>query len=207
LILSLWFIYHQFPYKGAQGSVIAIITLTIPSIGLSLWGKPGLLPTSNLSRVLFRFVAPAAVTISLVGQAVFLFFLKQSGTAEYAQLSLTYFLTIAGLVLVIFLRPPLRFQRFLQPRKKVSPEPLDWKPTLLAMASLIAFLIMLKIPLAQKSFLIAPLNQSADYVMIILALAGWAALLSLVRWAISLPVFARLSARSALKGHKNARSI
>jgi magnesium-transporting ATPase (P-type) len=193
LILSLWFIYHQFPYKGAQGSVISIITLTIPSIGLSLWGKPGLVPSSRLSRVLLRFVAPAAVTISLVGQAVFMFFLNQSGKAEYARLTLTYFLILAGLGLVIFLRPPLQLQRFFRPWPKAAPEAPDWKPTLLATGSLIVFLIMLKIPLAQKSFLIAPLDQPVDYVMITLALIGWAALLSLVRWVISLRIFARFS--------------
>jgi hypothetical protein len=63
----------------------------------------------------------------------------------------------------------------------------------LATGSLIVFLIMLKIPLAQKSFLIAPLNQPVDYVMITLALVSWAALLSLVRWVISLRIFARFT--------------
>jgi cation-transporting ATPase E len=191
LILSLWFIFHQFPYKSAQGSVISIITLTIPSIGLSLWGRRGLLPTSNLTRILFWFVAPAAVTISLAGGSVFLFFLNQTGQAAYAQLALTYFLIFAGLALVIFLRPPLRFPAFRRSKQEIAHEAPDWKPTLLAIASLIVFLIMTLIPLAQKSFQVVPLNQPADYVMIILALIGWAALLSLVRWIMSLRFFAR----------------
>ena len=193
LILSLWFNFHQFPYKSAQGSVISIITLTIPSIGLSLWGRRGLLPTSNLTRTLFRFVAPAAVTISLAGGSVFLFFLNQTGQGAYAQLALTYFLIFAGLALVIFLRPPLRFPAFRRPEQEIAQEGPDWKPTLLVTASLIVFLIMTLIPLAQKSFQVVPLNQPADYVMIILALIGWAALLSLVRWIMSLRFFARFT--------------
>jgi magnesium-transporting ATPase (P-type) len=205
LILSLVLLYHHFPYKSAQGSVISIITLTIPAIGLSLWGKRGSLATSHLARTLFRFVAPAAVTISLVGQFVFEFFLNQSGKPAYAQLTLTYFLVFAGLALVIFLRPPLQLLSILRPWEKPAAEAPDWKPTLLAIASLIVFLIMLKIPLAQKSFLIVPLDQSTDYVMIILAFAGWAVLLSLVRWVISLPIFVRYSSRNTLKGSTNVR--
>ena len=193
LILSLSFFYHHFPYKSAQGSVISIITLTIPSIGLSFWGKRGLLPTSNLTRTLFRFVAPAAVTISLAGQSVFLFFLNQTGQAAYAQLTLTYFLTFAGLALVIFVRPPLHFPNFRRHRQEALQEAHDWKPTLLAMACLIVFLIMIQVPLAQKYFLIVPLNSPADYLVITLAVIGWAALLSLVRWVMSLRFFAPLN--------------
>ncbi len=159
---------YGFPYSSAQGGVVALLTLTIPAIGLSLWAAGGSLPAASLGRVLTHFVSPAAVTMALAGLAVYVLFLRRSGETEYAQLALTYALVAMGLLLVVFIKPPVRFALSSLPTIG------DLRPTILVMVSALLFVVMTYIPLAQRFFEIAPLRQPSHYLVVGIAVAAWA---------------------------------
>jgi len=159
---------YGFPYSSAQGGLIALITLTIPAIGLSLWAAGGQLPKASLGRVLSRFIWPSAVTMGLVALVVYALFLQRSGSTEYAQLAVTYALVFIGLFLVIFIKPPVSFAWRKLPVKA------DLRPTLLVMVAALIFVVMTYIPLAQRLFEITPLRLPEHYLVIGLAVAAWA---------------------------------
>ena len=56
---------YGFPYRSAQGGVIAFITLTLPSLGLSLWASSGLIHSEKLLKTLISFLVPAVRNIYL----------------------------------------------------------------------------------------------------------------------------------------------
>jgi magnesium-transporting ATPase (P-type) len=181
LVLAIRLLAEGFPYRSAQASIVTIATLTIPAIGFSFWGAAGVLPAADLRRILAHFVAPAAITIALAGFLVYLTFLDRTGELEYAQLGLTYSLVAMGLLLVVFVRPPLPFSRW-----RTQGRYGDWRPTLLALALFILFLIMTRIPLAHQLFLIGPLRQPDHYLVIGIAVLAWAVTLRFVWWIVPL---------------------
>ena len=168
LIVGIPLVAFGFPFSGAQGSLISLLTLTIPAVGLSLWAVGGQLPKASLGRVLARFIWPASLTMGLVGLAVFVLFLQRSDSREYTQLALTYTLVFMGLLLVIFIKPPLRFAW------GRAPDVLDLRPTLLVLVAAILFVMTTYIPLAQRLFEIGPLRLPEHYLAIALAVAAWA---------------------------------
>jgi hypothetical protein len=130
------------------------------------------LPRTRLGWLLAQFVAPAAVTISIAGMLVYRFFLDRSGDIDYAQLALTYLLTISGLVLVILLRPPVR--GFAPAGMGSDERSGGWRPTALVLALLLLLFIVAPIPLADEVFGLRPLQQTADYLIVGLAVFAWA---------------------------------
>jgi magnesium-transporting ATPase (P-type) len=181
LVLVIALTVGGFPYRSAQASVVTILTLTLPAIGFSFWGAAGVLPTASLRRILFHFVAPAAITMGLAAFLVYLIFLDRSGEVEYAQLGLTYSLVAMGLLLVIFVKPPRPLSHWRGQTRHG-----DWRPTLLASALLVLFLMAARIPLAQELFLIGPLRQTSHYQLIGIAALGWAITVRLVWWVVPL---------------------
>ena len=168
LIVGIPLVAYGFPYSSAQGGLIALITLTIPAVGLSLWATGGELRRASLGRELSRFIWPAALTMGLAGLVVYVLFLQRSDSTEYAQLAVTYALVAIGLMLVIFIRPPLHFAWGRLPAVK------DLRPTLLVTVAAVLFVVMTYIPLAQRIFKIAPLRLPEHYLAIGLAAAAWA---------------------------------
>jgi magnesium-transporting ATPase (P-type) len=178
LIVVIWGAGLGFPYQSKQGSLITIASVLLPSLGLSLLAAPGVLPRSRLGRLLGRFVAPAAIAISAAGVAIYLYFLGGAGKVEYAQLALTYMLTVSGLVLVVLLRPPGK--RPIATGEGDAQRAGD--PRLAAMVILLLLLVFVvaSIPLADQVFGLKPLEQLSDYGVIALAVAAWAIVASLV---------------------------
>jgi magnesium-transporting ATPase (P-type) len=170
-----------FPYRSAQASIVTIVTITIPAIGLSFFATGGVLPTANLRRILIHFVAPAAISIGLAAFGVYEIFLDRTGETAYAQLGLTYSLVAMGLLLVVFIRPPRPFSR-LYGRARYG----DWRPTLLALALFFLFLVATRVPLAQQLFLIGPLQQPAHYLVIGIAALAWALTVRFAWWVVPL---------------------
>jgi magnesium-transporting ATPase (P-type) len=168
LIVGIPLVAFGFPYSSAQGSLIALFTLTIPAVGLSLWSEGGQLPKAELGRVLSQFIWPAAVTMGLAGLLVYALFLQRSDSTEYAQLAVTYALVAMGLLLVVFVKPPLRFAW------GRLPVATDMRPTILVLVAAGLFVVMTYIPLAQRIFDIAPLRQPDHYLAIGLAVMAWA---------------------------------
>lgn len=175
LIVGIPLVSAGFPYSGAQGGLIAAVTLTIPAIGLSIWAEGGALPRASLSRRLRRFVLPAGFTMALAGLVVYAVTYARYRDFDYAQLVLTYALTATGLLLVVFISPPLQ----LRPLGRG-----DLRPTLLAIVAGVLFLIATYVPLAQRTFDVAPLSQGPDYLLVGAAVAVWAAAVQGVWWLI-----------------------
>ena len=174
LILALWALDLGFPYLSQQGSFIAIVTLTLPSLALSLWELPGALRRVSLSRQLVWFVGPAALSISISGIIVYTYFLKQSSQMAYAQLALTHMLVISGLLLFVMVRPPKRSD--LQDITTVK----NWRTVILAMGLLITYLLFASLPIAFKWFRLAHLQQPGDYLVIGFAVLAWAVLVQII---------------------------
>jgi magnesium-transporting ATPase (P-type) len=175
LILALWALDLGFPYLSQQGSFIAIVTLTLPSLALSLWELPGALKQDSLSRQLLWFVGPAALSISLSGILVYTYFLKQTNQMAYAQLALTHMLVISGLLLFVMVRPPKRSD--LQDTTSQK----NWRTVILAMGLLIAYLLFASLPIAFRWFRLAHLRQPGDYLVIGFAVLAWAVLVQIIR--------------------------
>jgi len=176
LIVAIVLIAGGFPYLAQQGSAIAILTLTIPSVGLSLWAAAGVLPSANLRWQLTRIVVPAVIVNSAAGLVVYLTFLDRTGDPQYAQLALVHMLVATGLLLVVFVRPPWRGWASDGARDG------DWRPTWLVLAMVVLFFLMATIPLTQRLLLLDWLQQPADYLIVGIAVAAWAVVVGFVWW-------------------------
>jgi len=174
IIPAILIISHGFPFKSIQNTVIATISVTIPAVGLTFWAAARIHDSAKLSRFLTHFVMPAAITLSAAAVIVYQFFLTRFGSIEYAQLTLTYTLVIAGLLLVIFVRPPTRVFAGGSPLSR------DWRPTWLVMILLFAFILVASIPLAQELLKIGWLQEPSHYLFIMLVVTGWAFTLRLI---------------------------
>jgi magnesium-transporting ATPase (P-type) len=177
LIVSIVLFSSGFPYKSTQGSVISVLTLTIPSLALTLWASPGIKHSDNFGRMLSHFVLPAAVTTSAAGVVVYSYFLEMYADVAYAQLAVTHILVVTGLLLVVFVRPPIRL---LAGGSKYSAYSADWKPTLLVLFLFIAFWILTSIPLAERLLEVTRLNSFDDYLFILLVVSIWAVFLNIL---------------------------
>jgi magnesium-transporting ATPase (P-type) len=194
LILAIWGMGIGFPYQSKQGSLITIVSVVLPSVGLSLWAASGVVPRNRLGWLLARSVSPAAVLMGIAGVVVYRIFLARSGDVAYAQLALTYLLVISGLMLVVLLRPPVRLPMPISPTS-VAPTPVgrtpvgrtpvgpgqggdqrsgDWRPAALCLVLLILVFVAASIPLADQLFALTQLRQPIDYLMVGVAVLAWA---------------------------------
>jgi magnesium-transporting ATPase (P-type) len=180
LILAVTLLTIGFPYQAKQGGLVNVLTVTLPAIGLSLFSAAGVLPTTNLGRLLARFVAPAAITMSAAALAVYVFFLSRTGEVAYAQLTLTYTLVIAGLLLVVFIRPPWR------PRLGATSQSGDWRPTAMILILMAIFLLLAGLPIVGELFAVDRLRAPSDYLVVGLAVLAWAFSLRFLLWVFPL---------------------
>jgi magnesium-transporting ATPase (P-type) len=174
IIPAILIISNGFPFKSIQNTVIATVSVTIPAVGLTFWAAARIHDSAKLSRFLTHFVMPAAITLSAAAFIVYQFFLTSFRSIEYAQLTLTYTLVIAGLLLVIFVRPPTRIFAGGSPLSR------DWRPTWLVMILLFAFILVASIPLAQELLKIGWLQEPSHYLFIMLVVTGWAFTLRII---------------------------
>jgi len=168
LVAALLIFLQSFPYRGAQGGLIAAFAISVPALALTLTAQPGRLQAKNVSASLFTFAIPASVTIALVGFQLFAQFLRLYGDKAYAQIALVHALIVMGLLLAVLLRPPLVLQKRLIPIKLQY-----FLPTMVALASGATFLLLTFIPLAQKYLYVTPLRSMADYMLVGGASLAW----------------------------------
>jgi cation-transporting ATPase E len=167
LIAAIGFASGGFPITPRQNAIISVITLSIPAFCLALWAKPGQMPQVSLGRKLAHFVIPAVISIGLIGFGIFLFSLVATRDESYAQTTLTYFIIICGILLVIFVEPPTKWW--------VGGDELsgDWRPTLLAIGLLILFIVFLATPALRDFYGLTLLRRTDHYVIIALAAIIW----------------------------------
>ena len=127
-----------FPIAVRNGSVITLFSVGIPAVLLAVWAQPGRRATEGIGTTISQFVIPAAVVTSLIGLLVLygtLAFQSRLDTSvvgalaeSIAQASLTTFLVIAGLVLVVFVEPPTDWMSVIRPKTS------DRRPTVMAIS-------------------------------------------------------------------------
>jgi magnesium-transporting ATPase (P-type) len=193
LILAIQIVSYGFPYKSAQGGVIAVLTLTLPSLGLSLWASAGVLSGSRLGNILAQFVLPAGILITATAMIIYTYFLSTYGDVNYAQLAVTYTLVGAGLILVLFLKPPVKI---LVGGIYLSG---DRRFIIVVTVALLVFALLVTIPLSQELLKLDWLRQPYDYLVILLALIWYALTLLIVFY-----VWGRFSRRF---GHPPVRPV
>jgi len=143
-----------FPYLASQGSIISVLTATIPSVVLGLIPPPP--PDEfkkNYARTLARFSIPAGVLLSLAGLIVYEIEVASTGHVPTAQLAVSYLLLYAGLVLNLIIRPRLRFA------------------ALVGVLALVGTLLPL-FPQARRQFRIDWMEPQ-HYLVVALAIAAW----------------------------------
>jgi cation-transporting ATPase E len=160
-----------FPVTPKHNSVLALLTVGIPILAIAAWARPGQ-PPSSLLRATLHFVFPAAISISVFALGVYLLYWSSSGRLDLAQTALTTTTVLCGLTLVPFVEPPTRFW---EGGDRLSG---DWRPSLLALALLGLFAIILAVP-PLRNFFELNLLAGEDYVKIVLLVLVWAVL---VRW-------------------------
>ncbi len=167
-----------YPYRSGQGTAITVLTVAIPSLGLTLGAASGVQRSVRLGRLLARFVVPAALAISAAAFLVYLLFLDRGGGIRYAQLGVTYTLVACGLWLVVLIKPPRR------PSWSSSTQGGAWWPVIMAVVLMALFVGVSAIPLAQDLLHLGLLKEPTDYLIVALAVLAWAITLRLVLFII-----------------------
>jgi magnesium-transporting ATPase (P-type) len=170
---------RTFYYTPAQGSAIGIFTVVFPSIGLSLWATAKAVNRSNMHQQLVHFVTPAAIMTTIFARLVHSIFSSTTFNIEYTHLAVTHLLVSIGLLLVLFVKPPLN------PRKTTGKGSRDWRMTIVVATLFFLFHIATVIPLAQHYLMIGPLASAKDYLFIWGMSLVWAAFVLIIwrlRW-------------------------
>ena len=176
-----------FPFEPKQSSLLALLTVGIPTVALAAWAQPGHPHKRELIRALLHFVIPAAFSISLIALLVYVITLVRfiNGAADanppvadilvfgraqaMAQTALTTISVVCGLALLAFVQPPIKF---FVGGDHISR---DWRPTILAAILLVAYLFILNTPL-RNLFDLSPLDL-INHAVIAIAAFVWAWLL------------------------------
>ncbi len=171
-----------FPLELRQGSLVTLFSVGIPAIVLAVWARPGQSAQGNLTRQLLHFILPPVLITSALGLLLFVgsyvlwllsvgAFGTRNGIARLddypaAQTTLTMFLVFCGLFLVIFVEPPTPWW--------VGGNHLsgDWRPTLLAVGMMVAFVCITLIAPLRALFVLSPLGLR-ELLLVAVALVVW----------------------------------
>jgi cation-transporting P-type ATPase E len=171
-----------FPLELRQGSLVTFFSVGVPAIALAVWAHPGLTSQRHLMRDLGDFVMPAVLLTSVMALALFvgtyalhLVQLGAFGTRDpaallrdypQAQTTLTAFLVLCGLLLMIFVEPPTAWWAGAAATRG------DWRPTILAVGLMLVFAVVTVDPALRTLFVLAPLGVQ-EYVILGGAVALW----------------------------------
>ncbi len=190
LVIATQLVGVAFPITPRHNSILALLTVGIPTLAIAAWARPGTSPRSII-RSTSRFVFPAALTISLVSLAIYLSYLGTTNDVEIARTALTTTMVLCGLVLIPFVEPPTEAW--------VGGDVLsgDWRPTALALGMLVLYGTIIAIPPLRTFFELIPLH-GLDYLLITGVVIAWALLLRII-WRARL--FERLIGLGLVKRH------
>mgnify|MGYP002737868286 CR=1 FL=1 len=151
-----------FPHLSSQGSMISLLSATIPSIYLGFFGRPRKAKTfqGSYAVTLLKFTLPAAILLALTAMGVYQFQIATTGSWRTAQLGVTYTLVYAALALNLIIRPERYFNILI------------WSLVVLAT-------VAPAIPFLRQRFKIAWMNPH-DYLVVLIAVAGWFLLTTLI---------------------------
>ncbi|MBI5565239.1 MAG: HAD-IC family P-type ATPase [Chloroflexi bacterium] len=161
-----------FPLALRHGSLVTLLSVGIPAVMLALWARPGQTLKGSMVQRLANFVLTPVLFTSAIGLMVFYaaLLLPISGPLAPANLSstqiaqqfasaiplaqttLTSFLVVTGLLLVVFVEPPIEW---LAGGDVPSG---DWRPTVMAGGLLLAFTLISIVPSLRNVFALATLD-------------------------------------------------
>ncbi len=151
-----------FPHLSSHGSMISMLSATIPSIYLGFFGRPRKPKTfrASYARTLMSFTLPAGLLLAIITLGVYQFQIATTGSWRTAQLGVTYTLIFAALALNLIIRPERRFNILI------------W--SLAIVAILLPFSSV-----ARWQFKIRFMNPT-DYLVVLVAVVVWFVLTSLI---------------------------
>lgn len=155
----------DFPFSPRNSSLLALVTVGLPSLVVLGWARPVPTPDSVLGTVL-RFAVPAALAVAVVAVPVYATYLRETGSLELARSALVTITVDCGTLLVVFLTQPER--------------PGDRRPALLAIAMATLYALISAHPLARSFFDLEPL-PIADAMALALGAGAWALALLAIR--------------------------
>lgn len=177
----------NFPFIPKHASLLTLLSVGIPTLGIAAWARVGV-PTRNLARDMVHFILPSAMSIASVALAVYVIFFHlhvypsepQSLTIaiNYARTALTTAIIFMGLILIIFVEPPLAFLT------GGSPFSGDWRPTISAGVMLLIYFLLVIIEPTRTFFELETLSLG-DYALIIAIVVAWAIVLRFI-WRFNL---------------------
>ena len=172
LILGAAIVGVAFPVTPKHNSILALLTVGLPTLALALWARPDK-PPPSLLRAVSHFVFPAAFGVSLAALAVYLGYLRATGDVDLARTALTTTTVLCGLVLILFVEPPAPLW--------VGGDALsgDRRPAWLALGMLALYGLILALPGLRESFELVPL-RAWDVALIVGVVLLWGVALRVV---------------------------
>ena len=155
-----------FPITPKHNSILAILTVGIPTVALVAWARAGA-PPSRLIRAITHFVLPASLTTAFVGLEIYLGYIAATNNTALAQTALTTVLTLCGIVLIPFVEPPT--QGWVGGDEYSG----DRRPTILAAIMLAIFILVMAVPPFRQFFELEPLGL-LDIAIILGVVTVWA---------------------------------
>jgi cation-transporting ATPase E len=180
-----------FPFSPRQSALLSFLTAGIPAVALAAWARPARAARGSSLGRLASFAVPASLAVTLIGLLLFVVYCVPvfevargsvtvdeinatlKDTLPRAQTVVVSFLTVCGLLLVMFVEPP---SRFWAGRDEPSG---DRRPTWLAIVLLLGLLAIAFVPPLSGLFDLRPVKP-LDAAVIVAAAAVW---VFLVRWA------------------------
>jgi len=179
-----------FPVTPKHNTVLALLTVGVPTLALAVWARPGPVGRNSLRRTL-RTILPPALAVALIGVPLYAWYAGR-GDPGIARTAFTTFSIFCGLALIPLLEPPVG-----ESFSGADRDGPDWRPTMLALAMLLAYGLIFVVAPAREFFELIPLAISD--VVLIGSLAGLWALLVVLFWRV------RMYDRATL-GWRRARS-
>jgi len=184
LIFAVGMVTGTFPLFIKHNSLVALLTVGLPTFTLTLWAKPGPPPKGSMIRSLAHFVLPATFSLTLIGLMVYVGYLVftylpleeanptldveslLSQALPIAQTALVSILIISGPWLIPFLKPPTLGWTG---GAKLNG---DWRHTIVALSMLGIYTVIIMYSPLRSFFELAILNPT-DYLLMVVVTVVW----------------------------------
>jgi cation-transporting ATPase E len=191
IIVAVGMVTFTFPLTIKLGTLVTLFAVGIPTYFVTIWAKPGAIVKGAIVPMMLNFLIPATLTLTLASLGVYLGFLvayavpilnliEGNTTVEQlqrlirsadikhaltsAQSALVTMQMLGGLLLLLFLKPPLP--------SWVSCEPLsrDWRYTKLAFILIGVYVLILVVPFLRRFFGLIALSLNEFLIIGLVAL-------------------------------------